>query len=749
MYPSLLPTLPPIPPPSAANPFFSLRTKFVLFVSLIIVIVCSGLSWYFASQQSASLTKGLTDRGALLAGNLVSSSRYSLIAEDQISLARFAQGVMDLDEVVYVVMTNEEGRVLLSRSKGRLSSATSTSRMAEAPLYPDAAIARDLLARRIASLSMTTVTPPPGETIYDFALAVQRRTDHAGASGVLALSAQDQSPEGSQAPATGKIYGVIQVGLTAAPLQATLAAMVRDVALLTLVIIVLGILATLVLTDRIVNPLRVLSDVAGRVAGGDLTASVMPTTRDEVGTLAGSFNRMTRALVERDQSLSQHVETILSQLAQLTMLNKTGEALTSTLDADKLAASVLTLLVERQAFSRLLLLLYDARRGVVSTIRAAGLPSEDADILARMEMAVPDDDSLLAQVLLRGESALIGAVTDQAPRLPPGAAEVARRLGVRSFVAVPLRTTHATVGLLAGDRGALPCAEADLNLLTTIASQMAVAIENARAYRELEILTQHLEERVKDRTMELEQANERLREMDHLKSAFVSVVSHELRTPMTSIKGYVENMLQGLTGELTDKQSHYLGRMKLNVERLTRLINDLLDLSRIEMGRLELRRTAVCIRDLSGDVIENCQPLAQDKGITLTPTFPAQLQPVSGDRDKLTQVLTNLIQNAIKFTPEGGQVRVDVRSRDDGFIQVNVIDTGAGIPSDELDKVFLRFYRSASASPTAQGAGLGLTIAKNLVELHGGRIWATSALGSGSCFSFTVPTLSPPTESPA
>ena len=123
--------------------------------------------------------------------------------------------------------------------------------------------------------------------------------------------------------------------------------------------------------------------------------------------------------------------------------------------------------------------------------------------------------------------------------------------------------------------------------------------------------------------------------------------------------------------------------------------------------------------------------------------------PVSGDPSRLQQVIWNLLSNAIKFTPEGGQVRVDVRSRDDGFIQVNVIDTGAGIPSDELDKVFLRFYRSASASPTAQGAGLGLTIAKNLVELHGGRIWATSALGSGSCFSFTVPTLSPPTESPA
>jgi signal transduction histidine kinase len=179
--------------------------------------------------------------------------------------------------------------------------------------------------------------------------------------------------------------------------------------------------------------------------------------------------------------------------------------------------------------------------------------------------------------------------------------------------------------------------------------------------------------------------------------------------------------------------------MKLNVERLTRLINDLLDLSRIEMGRLELRRSSVCIRDLSTEVVESCQPLAQEKGITLTMQLPPTLSPVSADRDKLNQVLTNLIQNAIKFTPGDGQARLEVRSRDDGFVQVNVVDTGPGIPSDELDKVFQRFYRGASAPAATQGAGLGLTIAKNLVELHGGRIWISSTVGAGSCFSFTIP----------
>lgn len=719
--------------------FSSLRTKFVLFVGLIIMIVCSGLSWYFTSQQGAAMTRGLTDRGALLARNLASSSRYSLIAEDQITLSRLAQSVMEVDEVVYVVMTNQEGRALLARSKGRLRSGVGTARAAEPPLYPDPAAARRLLKSDTPDAVVTPFTAPPGETLYDFAFPVQRRSESEALSEAFGLELQEQSTRGTETQGSGKTYGVVQVGLTAAPLQSALATLVRDVAVITVFIILLGLLATLILANRIITPLRHLATVVGRITAGDLTASVIPTTRDEVGALATSFNRMTKSLAERDVALSGHMETILSQVAQLTTLNKTGVAMTSTLDVEKLLTSVLSLLVGGQAFQRMLILLYDDRRGVVYTMRSAGFPEEHQRILAHMELAVEDDSGVLAQVLLHGQSVHAQALEAVADQLPPGAADEALALGVTSLVVTPLKTTQAVLGLIAADRGPQPCTANDLNLLATIGSQMAIAIDNAHAYRELELLTRTLEERVKDRTQELEQANERLREMDHLKSAFVSVVSHELRTPMTSIKGYVENMLQGLTGGLTEKQTHYLNRMKLNVERLTRLINDLLDLSRIEMGRLDLRRTSLCVRDLSAEVVEGCLPLAQEKGIALDVQHPPTLSPVLADRDKLTQVLTNLIQNAIKFTPERGQVRVEIRSRDDGFIQVNVKDTGSGIPTDELDKVFQRFYRSAAAPPGAQGAGLGLTIAKNLVELHGGRIWVSSHVGSGSCFSFTLP----------
>src|SRR5438876_774658 len=166
-------------------------------------------------------------------------------------------------------------------------------------------------------------------------------------------------------------------------------------------------------------------------------------------------------------------------------------------------------------------------------------------------------------------------------------------------------------------RGAQRCTQEDLNLLVTIAGEVAVALDNARAYRQLEHLAQSLEQRVQHRTQLLLEANRRLQELDKLKSDFVSTVSHELRTPMTSIKGYVDNILDGLTGALTERQSYYLNRVKYNVERLTRMINDLLDLSRIEAGKVDLNLGNVRMHEFVSEVVEGFQRAAQEKGLTL------------------------------------------------------------------------------------------------------------------------------------
>ncbi|OGQ23797.1 MAG: hypothetical protein A3C54_05795 [Deltaproteobacteria bacterium RIFCSPHIGHO2_02_FULL_60_17] len=236
----------------------------------------------------------------------------------------------------------------------------------------------------------------------------------------------------------------------------------------------------------------------------------------------------------------------------------------------------------------------------------------------------------------------------------------------------------------------------------------------------------------------------RLRELDKMKSDFVSNVSHELRTPLTSIKGSVDNMIDGITGPLNEKQNRYLTRIKSNADRLTRLINNILDLSRIEAGRIDLKPATLALVPLAQEVAESIRPAAAEKLISLEVVSPDADPTAWADRDKITQVLTNLIGNAVKFTPSHGKVRVAIQRNGAQWMKVSVTDTGPGIPSDETGKIFDRFYQIAPAEKQkARGTGLGLAISKTLVEMHGGKIWLESGTGAGSTFSFTLPARQP------
>jgi len=237
---------------------------------------------------------------------------------------------------------------------------------------------------------------------------------------------------------------------------------------------------------------------------------------------------------------------------------------------------------------------------------------------------------------------------------------------------------------------------------------------------------------------------QRLRELDKMKSDFVSNVSHELRTPLTAIKASVDNMLDGITGQLNEKQDRYLARIKSNADRLTRLINNVLDLSRIEAGKIDLKSAYLSLVTLAQEVAESIRPVATEKLISLEVASPDISATAWADRDKITQVLMNLVGNAVKFTPPHGKVSVAVNRNGDQWMQISVTDTGPGIPPEEAGKIFDRFYQiDQTGKQKARGTGLGLAISKVLVEMHGGKIWLESAIGRGSTFSFTVPAQQP------
>jgi len=229
-------------------------------------------------------------------------------------------------------------------------------------------------------------------------------------------------------------------------------------------------------------------------------------------------------------------------------------------------------------------------------------------------------------------------------------------------------------------------------------------------------------------------------EADRAKTEFVSMVSHELRTPMTSIKGYADLLLMGSVGTLTDGQEKFLSIVRSNVDRLTTLVDDLLDISRIESGRLELTPEPTDLYDTVADVVTSMEARAEENSIRLRSQLPPDLPVVRADPDRLAQILTNLVGNACQYTPRGGEVVVSAQAAGEELC-VSVRDTGIGISTEDQEKIFERFFRADSPQvQNTSGTGLGLSIVRSLVELHGGEIWVESEPGEGSTFSFTVPT---------
>ncbi|MDH4187527.1 MAG: GAF domain-containing sensor histidine kinase, partial [Nitrospira sp.] len=462
-------------------------------------------------------------------------------------------------------------------------------------------------------------------------------------------------------------------------------------------------------------------------------------SRDEIGQLTSLFNLMTRSLQERNLAITSNLATIKHQVGQLTTLHQVSAAIARTLDLNQLLNTILTLLAANLGFTRMLLMLRHHDRNTAYVAQVSGVPADIASAARQLDVPVLDDDSLQADLMIHGKASLILSLDDVSPRLHPAALELVRQAGVTSFVAVPLRCHNQILGYLAADRGTQPCTDEDLHILLTIASHVAAAIDNARAYTHLEELTLHLEQRIADRTKELSIANERLQEQNRRRSLFLSVASHELRTPMTVIRSFADNMRDGIAGPISDQQRTYLIRIEHNLNRLTRIINQLLDWSRLDSNKEVLHLKPVCVEATAVLVADSLRTVASEKHITLDIVHMEDLPAVYGDRDKLEQILWNLIGNAIKFTPPGGGVTVEFRADRNGFVQTCVADTGCGIDPAHLEQLFREFSKVPSADPASQGAQLGLFITKSLVTMHRGTIWVDSTPGSGTRFYFTLP----------
>ncbi len=319
--------------------------------------------------------------------------------------------------------------------------------------------------------------------------------------------------------------------------------------------------------------------------------------------------------------------------------------------------------------------------------------------------------------------------------------------GYASFIALPIIAEGKTLGALSIYAATTTAFDAEeVKLLTDLANNLAFGImalrtrvERQLAEKELRQYQDHLEKLVAERTAELEIAKKRAEEADRVKSAFLATMSHELRTPLNSIIGFTGILLQGLAGPLNEEQTKQLRMVQTSARHLLNLINDVLDISKIEAGQLEIASELVNMRQVIEKTVRSVTPLAEKKGLTLSVEVAPEVGVILSDQRRVEQILLNLLNNAIKFTDQG-EVHVDSRVSE-GWVVTSVSDTGIGIKPEDMDKIFKPFCQiDTGLTREYEGTGLGLSICKRLVELLGGNIWVESeGRGTGTTFRFKLP----------
>ena len=421
--------------------------------------------------------------------------------------------------------------------------------------------------------------------------------------------------------------------------------------------------------------------------------------------------RLFTELEARTAALSRSVD-------QLTALGEVGRAISSTLDLETVLTSIVSRAVELSGLDGGVVFEYE--ESAEEFVHRAATETGGALSEARRSTRVRKGEGVVGRTAITLEPAQVPDIT------VPDAFESRLRenliaSGVRAVLAVPMVYEGRLIGSLVVSRNRPGDFSAEtIELLRTFATQSALAIQNARLFHE-----------IADKSRQLEAASRH-------KSEFLANMSHELRTPLNAILGFSEVLAQGMFGDVNQKQSEYLHDILESGRHLLSLINDILDLSKIEAGRMELEAADF---DLP-NAIENALVLVRERvirrGIRLGSTIDTRLGMISGDERKVKQVLLNLLSNALKFTPEGGEIDVTARLHDH-LAEVSVADTGIGIAPADQSTVFEEFRQVGTADKKAEGTGLGLALSRKFIELHGGRIWVKSELGTGSTFTFALP----------
>jgi signal transduction histidine kinase/HAMP domain-containing protein len=533
----------------------------------------------------------------------------------------------------------------------------------------------------------------------------------------------------------GQKVGTIQLVMSREIVRKELILNISVIVNLTLFIII-GISATSIFITRryISRPLIKLQQSAALLAQGDLEAPIETGSDDEIGRLAedltvmrdsiknlfGELSQSKAKLEDYSRTLEEKVEVRTQELArsveELQALGEVSQAVSSTLDLQEVLATIVAQAVELSETESGAIYEFDETKEQFE-LRATHRMSEEL-INAIRQAPVHLGETALGWAGVRREAVQIPDILEE-PEYP--LRQIIERDGLRALLAVPLLREDRLIGGLVVRRKAVgQFAQETVNLLQNFATQSALAIQNARLFREIE-----------EKGQELEIASKH-------KSEFLANMSHELRTPLNAILGYTELILDKIYGDVPGEIQEVLERVEQNGRHLLSLINDVLDLSKIEAGQLTLSLDDYSMKEVVQTVVTAVESLAAEKNLELKVTVSPEVDNGKGDEQRISQVLMNLVGNAIKFTEEG-EVKVEAKTSNDTFV-VSVSDTGPGLSESDQLRIFEEFHQvDATSTRKKGGTGLGLSIAKRIVEMHGGRIWVESTVGKGSTFSFSLP----------
>ena len=504
---------------------------------------------------------------------------------------------------------------------------------------------------------------------------------------------------------------------------------------LTVLIIAAIWLTSIVITKRYISrPLLKLQESASLISHGDLNTFVDKSSSDEIGILAqhldgmrgsikdlfGKLSESKEKLEEYSRTLEQKVKVRTRELArsveELKALGKISQAVSSTLDLQEVLVTIVVHAVELSGTESGAIYEFDETTEQFQ-LRATHGMSEELTRAIR-EAGVKLGETAVGRAGVSHEAVQIPDIMGE-PTYP--LREIIVRDGFRALLAVPLvREDRLIGGLIVRRRVPGQFEKKTVELLQTFATQSALAIQNARLFREIE-----------EKGHELEIASKH-------KSEFLANMSHELRTPLNAILGYTELILDKIYGEVPERIQEVLERLEKNGRHLLGLINNVLDLSKIEAGQLTLSLSEYSMGEVVQTVFTSVEALAAEKKLELKVMVPSDLTTGKGDEQRIAQVLLNLLGNAIKFTEEG-EIGVKVTVSNETFL-VSVSDTGPGLSEDDQKKIFEDFQQAdGSTTRGKDGTGLGLSIAKKIIEMHRGRIWVESTLGKGSTFWFKLP----------